>query len=384
MKGVGLLLLAFTLPAQAQVLSPDFWSEHGFIDRTLSRPAALPDQTPVSPRLCANALYRDELDREVARARGLSQEAAGEELLRLTESGGLAAHLGVAALLALRSQGLGLHSAVYCDDPAKAGKPYGDRWIGVRLDNASQFVFELAHQGGDGKREVSARFEDAAGAVLAGPFVGVQPEELFSGGGFQRHPNGAAGRLLEEVLDESYEPWPWSAEEEDVGPALVTDAAAMAAELYDQSMGAALAREARKGARSRSRKLCYRYVSDAMERAGVLKHADWARLGIPVRSAADFGRWADAHPDKLSRELGFVRVATPSSPAQLKQGAIVVYARGACGYSSKHGHIEIVVDSQADAARMACSDFCQTLRPECLTRANTRRHVRVYVPAAGD
>ncbi|HAH06097.1 MAG TPA: hypothetical protein DCM05_06150 [Elusimicrobia bacterium] len=388
-----LILLAFSVPAQAQdgVLSPDFWQEHGVIGKTLSKPALLPDQAPLSSRQCSNALYREALDRELERVRGLSIEAAGEELLQLSESGALASRLGVAALLAARSQSLELHSAVYCDDPAAEGKPYGDRWIGVRLANGSQFILELAHKGGDGKKEVAAQFEDASGAVQAGPFVGVEPEELFAGGDFQRHPNGAMGRLLEKMMDEAYNPWPWSDKNQGQGGEDAQTAAeqeqdggaAQAAELYNQSKGAKLASEALKGARPRSRGLCYAYVSDAMERAGVLRHSDWAKLGIPVASAADFSRWANAHPQKLESALGFQRVATPSSPAGLKQGAIVVYQRGACGYSPKHGHIEIVVDSQADDTRKACSDFCQTLRPECLSNAKTRQKVHVYVPVGG-
>lgn len=118
---------------------------------------------------------------------------------------------------------------------------------------------------------------------------------------------------------------------------------------------------------------CYAYVAGFMEAAGVIRPEQWGGLGIGTDSAADFAEWAEANPAALRSSLGLVRMENPDSVSGLPTGGIVVYGRGVCGFSRKHGHIEVVV-----AENRLCSDGCESFEAACLKDPG----VHVYVPVA--
>jgi hypothetical protein len=99
---------------------------------------------------------------------------------------------------------------------------------------------------------------------------------------------------------------------------------------------------------------CYHYVKQHLRDAGVDLTPVEGQIG-----AYEFGDWANAHPDGLSK-MGFEKI-TPSLD-QIPKGAIVVWPRGQCGYSAQYGHIEIVID---DNSSRACSDFCGHIKKTC-------------------
>ena len=120
---------------------------------------------------------------------------------------------------------------------------------------------------------------------------------------------------------------------------------------------------------------CYQFVANYMEWAGIIKPWQWSSLGISPVSPADFAAWADAKPVALRKQLSLVKMETPEKVADLPLGGIVVYQRGACGFSPKHGHIEVVV-----APNKLCSDGCQTFMASCLSNPSVRSGISVYVP----
>lgn len=67
-----------------------------------------------------------------------------------------------------------------------------------------------------------------------------------------------------------------------------------------------------------------------------------------------FGAWANSNPDELRRIFRLKRVDTlGTTQFTAPQGSVLVWNAGQCGFSSEHGHIEIVV-----RPGHACSDFC--------------------------
>ncbi|MBI4676828.1 MAG: hypothetical protein HY748_04535 [Elusimicrobia bacterium] len=62
-------------------------------------------------------------------------------------------------------------------------------------------------------------------------------------------------------------------------------------------------------------------------------------------------------------------------------GSIIVYGRGQCGFSSEHGHIEVVVSRNP---LQACSDGCMDVpksRLACIQERGQKGWVNVYIPA---
>lgn len=113
---------------------------------------------------------------------------------------------------------------------------------------------------------------------------------------------------------------------------------------------------------------CYAYVADTLERQGVLSRSDWSALGIGTAHAADFATWANANPQTLRSELRLKRIYPRLN--EVPVGSILVWNRGACGFSGASGHIEIVV-----APGQACSDGCQGIDTSCDVRG-----VSIYYP----
>lgn len=129
---------------------------------------------------------------------------------------------------------------------------------------------------------------------------------------------------------------------------------------YDAAKGARLARQARRREGYRSQSLCYRYVKGHLE-----------ATGIPIRNYLDashelsayrFTAWAKSSPNEL-RTIGFSEL--PRAQVDMNNlpiGSIIVWDRGECGYSSAHGHIEVVISRDR-----ACSDFCGRIKRGCGT-----------------
>lgn len=129
---------------------------------------------------------------------------------------------------------------------------------------------------------------------------------------------------------------------------------------YNAQMGSRLASLSLRRDGYASASQCYYWAAEHMEDAGVIGASDWSRLGIGVESAYMFAQWANANPSLLRSELSLKRVDTLGiSTLNAPRGSILVYAAGACGYSARHGHIEIVADSG-----YACSDFCHSFKTE--------------------
>jgi hypothetical protein len=112
-----------------------------------------------------------------------------------------------------------------------------------------------------------------------------------------------------------------------------------------------------------------------MEWSGIIKPWQWSWLGIGPWSAADFATWANANPAAMRKHISMARIKTPEKISDLPVGGIVVYQRGACGFSSRHGHIEVVV-----SPGRLCSDGCQPAYQECFGNPGIRSRISVYVP----
>lgn len=134
----------------------------------------------------------------------------------------------------------------------------------------------------------------------------------------------------------------------------------LACEGYNATDADKLAKAGLKRSKYRSQSKCYAYVK---------RHLAAAGRSIPEQlysttygaSAYQFANWARNNPNDLAR-LGFKEVKLGSDERPPK-GSVIVWARGQCGFSARHGHIEVVVD---DGGR-ACSDFCGTIRSGCGT-----------------
>lgn len=144
---------------------------------------------------------------------------------------------------------------------------------------------------------------------------------------------------------------------------------------YDTAMGAKLAAAAASGNLGAFRSRCYEYVSYHMEAAGVIRPEQWAQLSIGPDYAADFADWAAANPETMRRELKLVRIPTPSDKLAVPVGSILVYEKGACGFSKKAGHIEVV--TKAD---WACSDGCESLDQGCFEDPAVSARIHVIIP----
>lgn len=137
---------------------------------------------------------------------------------------------------------------------------------------------------------------------------------------------------------------------------------------YDKAKADRLGNTARSGAGARSQSRCYRFVKNHLTNAG-FRVPPAINGGSHTMSAAMFEEWADRNPNDL-QTMGLKRV-TLAANEKPPMGAVVVWGRGECGFSKKHGHIEVVC--AADGSR-ACSDFNGRLRsgPNC--------NPAIYVP----
>lgn len=108
---------------------------------------------------------------------------------------------------------------------------------------------------------------------------------------------------------------------------------------------------------------CYLAVWDVFRRAlgtGIEK------TSVPVRSAYQFGDWADQNPNDLASVFKLKK--SSGAPENAPLGSVLVYNRGQCRHSWEHGHIEIVAPN-----KKACSDYCAPIPTFCA-------YPRIYVP----
>lgn len=148
--------------------------------------------------------------------------------------------------------------------------------------------------------------------------------------------------------------------------------------VYDPEKGSALAAAARKGNIGAFTKKCYEYVAYHMEDAGVITRQGWIDLGIEPEYAArasDFARWSAQNAELMRESLKLVRIPTPESKHDVPLGSILVYEKGACGFSSSSGHIEILVEPD-----WACSDGCESLDQSCFSDPSERERMHVLIP----
>lgn len=144
---------------------------------------------------------------------------------------------------------------------------------------------------------------------------------------------------------------------------------------YDAAAGGKLAAAAASGNLGAFHGKCYEYVSYHMEAAGVIRPEQWDQLGIGPDYAADFAEWAVANPAAMRRELKLVKIPTPSDKLEIPAGSIIVYERGACGFSRKAGHIEVVTRPD-----WACSDGCESLDQACFADPAVSARIHVMIP----
>lgn len=135
---------------------------------------------------------------------------------------------------------------------------------------------------------------------------------------------------------------------------------------YDAGLANALADAAYAGAVGYSMGRCYEYVWYALKSATGMTEARANQLGIPATSAYQFGDWADANPSALYSDFGLEKISSTAADAPV--GSVIVWEPGQCGFSSAHGHIEIVA-----SPGYACSDFCGYMYDDC-------GNPRVYMP----
>jgi hypothetical protein len=87
------------------------------------------------------------------------------------------------------------------------------------------------------------------------------------------------------------------------------------------------------------------------------------------------------NPKDWSQITGLLRVDNTNPQIDLNyapEGTYIVWGKGACGFSAKSGHAEIVVKSGDH--RNVCSDFCEPVESR-LKKCGETKPLGVYIPA---
>lgn len=116
-----------------------------FILLTAALAAAEPSSACPQPR------YETAMREAAAQVRAMTPaeaEGALKALRAARGADGLQGRLGYASLLAVRAQGHGIESGVYCDEAPTASDPIGDRWVGVTTSEGRRFRLDLFVQNG--------------------------------------------------------------------------------------------------------------------------------------------------------------------------------------------------------------------------------------------
>lgn len=125
---------------------------------------------------------------------------------------------------------------------------------------------------------------------------------------------------------------------------------------YNSSLGKKLAQSAVAAAGPRSSKECAKHVSDAMASCGVLGERGHAyQLEYTLRKNNNFKE---------------IKITSADELKNLPAGCVVVYPRGAAGYSSEYGHVEIAMGNGSGV-----SDFVNK-------NMKYSPDVKVFVPVA--
>ncbi len=341
----------------------------------MPRPAATLCQEHLERgRLTSSRVYDDAMRAALTEASALSPEDAGERLSFLQIRKQVPAHLGVSLLLALRSQELTLEDAVYCHDPS--GKQSPSKWIGASTVGGDFWRIDLSGAGeGRGilveRRRNGKALSQAASRSLEG-FVSCAPDLPDI--------NGVMGLALRSVRGKDYQPWRHTPECETVLEKKFDIRSTGKAPSAPASAKAIAGRSAHWGASRNTTGSCYEYALYALEDSGVIRGRkagqDWrsfySSISLDYLSAKNFGRWGTANPKAMERVFGLGKIPTPADPKTIPAGAVIVYEPGTCGFSAKHGHIEI---AQGDGT--ACSDHCQALYPYCFAKQSSQ--IAVFV-----
>jgi hypothetical protein len=99
---------------------------------------------------------------------------------------------------------------------------------------------------------------------------------------------------------------------------------------------------------------CYQYVWEHLSNVVGPDRANRSSAG--AESAFMFADWANRSPGQL-RSIFELQKISVSRIVDIPVGSVIVWARGQCGYSSEHGHIEIVT-----RPGRACSDGCAPIK----------------------
>jgi len=131
---------------------------------------------------------------------------------------------------------------------------------------------------------------------------------------------------------------------------------------YDKAKATVLGDKARSGSGARSQSRCYNYVKRHLRSAGFTLPSELSSMAYG-NSAADFIKFANHKPAQLAAMK--LQPVSAGVAEKLPKGVVMVWPRGTCGYSKKHGHIEVVCN---DDGTQACSDFKGRVRrsPKCV------------------
>lgn len=122
---------------------------------------------------------------------------------------------------------------------------------------------------------------------------------------------------------------------------------------------------------------CYAYVKKGLKKVLPASWHDW--LYDDQGSAYKFTENLRENP-KMFDKLKLRKLTKDMIPDGIPPvGSIIVYGRGVCGFSAKHGHIEVRVSG---IPAKYCSDGCTTSpRENCIKRnLGVKDRVNVYVP----
>ncbi|MFA6028482.1 MAG: hypothetical protein WC969_01380 [Elusimicrobiota bacterium] len=233
--------------------------------------------------------------------------------------------------------------------------------------------------------------ETAAASPASAPAAAAAPAQAAAASAAKAAPvKSASARAAPESASAPAEPPPKKAGlKTQPAPAPKTAEAPSAAEptppaargwswrdLIDWEKAVELAREVKEAVVGFT-KYCYRFVKNALERAGLMARGWRAKVSSEEAvSAYQFSRLVREKPYLFKRKLREISPYTKPLPV----GSILVWGKGDCGFSREHGHIEIVVDAKDPP--LACSDGCARVNPKRWEHAIARTGcMKVFVPS---
>lgn len=107
---------------------------------------------------------------------------------------------------------------------------------------------------------------------------------------------------------------------------------------------------------------CYEFVWKALENAQRKKYGNSIHDSrAPSTSAYQFGDYArrSGTNNDLNNNLG-LKLASYKDISRAPIGSVVVWKRSGCGFSARHGHIEVKTSMNPADKNYLCSDFCRS------------------------